>query len=118
MTQTMQPLQERKRRRSFGALWQRVFAVGIFDLFLGFCLRRSFSVAGVIKVTPGWPLPRIINSGGRIEAENCRFFPGVRVECWKGAVLKIGKGTYFNRGTEIVASHAISIGADLRSRET
>lgn len=111
MTQTVQSPGAEKRRRSLTALWKRTFEVGVVDLFLGFCLRRSFAVAGVLKVTPGWPLPRIINSGGRIEAESCRFFPGVRIECWKGAVLKIGEGTYFNRGTEIVASHAVSIGS-------
>lgn len=114
MSQTMQALPEQKCRRTLGSLWKRIFEVGILDLLLGFLLRRSFAVAGVLKVTPGWPLPRIINTGGRIEAESCRFFPGVRIECWQGAVLKIGKGTYFNRGTEIVASHAISIGADCK----
>jgi acetyltransferase-like isoleucine patch superfamily enzyme len=114
MTQTIQPVQEGKRNRTFGSFWKRMFEVGLLDLLLGFCLRRSFAVAGVLKVTPGWPLPRIINSGGRIEAESCRFFPGVRIECWHGAVLKIGKGTYFNRGTEIVASSAVFIGADCK----
>lgn len=114
MTQTMQQAREKKRRRTFGSLWKRVLEIGLLDLLLGFCLRRSFTAAGVLKVTPGWPLPCIINSGGRIEAESCRFFPGVRIECWKDAVLKIGKGTYFNRGTEIVASHAVSIGADCK----
>lgn len=103
-----------RRKRTLGSLWQRVFEVGVLDLFLGFCLRGSFAHAGVLKVTPGWPLPRIINLGGRVEASDCRFFPGVRIECWKGAVVKIGKGTYLNRGTEIVAASAVSIGANCK----
>lgn len=109
-----QILQEEKQRRTFSALWRRAFAVGLLDLFLGLCIRRSFARAGVLKVTPGWPLPKIMNSGGHIEVSDCRFFPGVRIECWKGAVVKIGKGTYLNRGTEIVAASAVSIGADCK----
>lgn len=114
MTQTIQQMQEGKRHRTFGAFWKRTVEEGLLDLFLGLFLRRACAVAGVLKVTPGWPFPRIINTGGRIEAASCRFFPGVRIECWSGAILKIGKGTYFNRGTEIVASHAVSIGADCK----
>jgi len=40
-----------------------------------------------------------------------KLFPGVRIECWKGATIKIGKGTYLNRGVEIVASMSVYIGA-------
>lgn len=103
-----------KRRRGPVYAWKRAFELGLLDLLLGLWLRRTFSKAGVIMVTPGWPLPEVINSGGQIEVSNCRFFPGVRIECWKGAVLKIGKGTYLNRGTEIVASKAVSIGSDCK----
>lgn len=114
MTQVGQQPQAEKQTSRFQNLWRRACEAGFFDIFLGLFLRRSFAVAGVLKVTPGWPFPRIHNTGGRIEAGHCRFFPGVRIECWKGAVLKIGTGTYFNRGAEIVASHAISIGAHCR----
>ena len=103
--------QVERRKRTFSSLWKRVFEVGVLDLFLGVCLRRSFARAGVLKVTPGWPFPKIMNTGGYIEASDCRFFPGVRIECWKGAVVSIGKGTYLNRGTEIVAAKAVYIGA-------
>src|ERR1700731_2775183 len=91
-------LSELRRRRAFAAICKRVFEVGLLDLFLGFCLRRSFTHAGVLTVTPGWPLPKIMNTGGHLEASNCRLSPGVRIECWKGAVVNIGKGTYLNRG--------------------
>lgn len=107
-------VKEASHKKGFAYAWKRAFEWGLLDLFLGLWIRHSFSKAGVITVTPGWPLPKIINSGGHIEVSNCRFFPGVRVECWKGAVLKIGKGTYLNRGTEIVASKAVYIGSDCK----
>ncbi len=103
-----------RRKHSIGSAWRRALEIGLFDLFLGFLLRRSFTKAGVIQVTPGWPLPKVMNMGGRIEVDNCRFFPGVRIECWKGAIIKIGKGTYLNRNTELVAAGSITIGADCK----
>lgn len=105
---------ERRRKRTLSSLWRRIFELGVLDLLLGLCLRQSFTRAGVLKVSPGWPFPKIINSGGHIEVSDCRFFPGVRIECWKGAAIRIGKGTYLNRGTEIVAAKAVSIGADCK----
>jgi acetyltransferase-like isoleucine patch superfamily enzyme len=109
-----QILADLRRRRAFAAICKRVFEIGLLDLFLGFCLRRSFTQAGVLKVTPGWPLPKIMNKGGHLEGSNCRLSPGVRIECWKDAVLKIGKGTYLNRGVEVVASMSVYIGADCK----
>lgn len=103
-----------KRKRGLAYAWKRAFVLGLPDLLLGLWVRRSISKAGIITVTPGWPLPKIINTGGHMEVSNCRFFPGVRIECWKGAVLKIGKGTYLNRGAEIVASKAVYIGSDCK----
>lgn len=103
-----------RRKRTFVEMWKRVCEVGLLDLFLGWRLSWSFTRAGVCKVTPGWPFPKIMNAGGRIEVSDCRFFPGVRIECWKGAEVKIGKGTYLNRGVEIVAAQSVSIGADCK----
>ncbi len=105
---------DRRDAKRLSYIWRRIRVLGALDLFLGLCLRRSFSKAGVITVTPGWPFPNVINSGGSIEISNCRFFPGVRMECWKGAELKIGKGTYLNRNTEIVASESVRIGCDCK----
>src|SRR5690349_1216914 len=50
----------------------------------GWLLRRSFTKGGIIAAMPGWPKPRVINRGGQILVENCSFFPGVRLEVWKG----------------------------------
>lgn len=59
-------------------------------------------------------MPKIINMGGRVEISNCALYPGVRIECWRGAVVKIGKGTYLNRNTEIVAATSVRIGVDCK----
>src|SRR5438128_248719 len=61
----------------------------------------------------GLPLP-IVRNLGRIEVENCSFFPGVQIECWPGALIRIGNGTYLNRGTELVAARKITIGRDCK----
>lgn len=111
--ETHQP-DDKRGGKGLGYVWGRIRVLGVLDLLLGLRLRRSFSKAGVITVTPGWPFPKVINSGGSIEVSNCRFFPGVRLECWEGAELKIGKGTYLNRNTEVVASQSVRIGRDCK----
>lgn len=97
-------------RRTLRYTWNRFRQAGLLSLFLGFILRRSFTKAGVITVVPGWPLPHVTNRGGTIEAGSCGLFPGVRIECWRNARLRIGNGTYINRNTEIVASTSVTIG--------
>jgi acetyltransferase-like isoleucine patch superfamily enzyme len=109
-TRMSQVFSEGSRRRTFAKICRRVFEEGLLDLFLGLWLRRSFTRAGVLMVTPGWPLPKIMNAGGHLEAGSCRFSSGVRIECWKGGVLSFGKGTYLNRGVEVIASKSICIG--------
>jgi acetyltransferase-like isoleucine patch superfamily enzyme len=94
--------------------FRRLLEFGIIDVLLGFWFQRSFTRAGKILVTPGWPLPKIINGGGHIEASGCRFSSGVRLECWKNGLLKIGNGTYLNRGVEIIASKSVRIGENCR----
>jgi acetyltransferase-like isoleucine patch superfamily enzyme len=101
----------------FGPLvfkFRRLVEFGIIDVLLGFWLQRHFTEASKLVVTPGWPLPIIINHGGHIEATGCRFSSGVRLECWKDGLLKIGNGTYLNRGVEIVASKSVRIGTNCR----
>lgn len=99
-----------RSRRSPLRLLKSLFRAGILDSFLGLWLRRSFSKAGVVLVTPGFPFPAVINQGGRIEVDYTRYYPGVRIECWKNAVVRIGRGTYLNRNTEIVAARSVQIG--------
>jgi acetyltransferase-like isoleucine patch superfamily enzyme len=78
-------------------------------------MRPRFQRAGRLFVSAGWPLPSIDNQGGRIElGNNCGLFPGVRLECWAGATIRVGDGTYLNRGTEIVAAQSVTIGRDCK----
>ena len=81
---------------------------------LGLWLRRRFQRAGIIVVRGGWPFPSVENHGGRIEVDNCTFFSGVRLECWQGAMIRIGNGTYLNRNAEIVAAQSVIIGRDCK----
>lgn len=93
---------------------RRVHSHGVIPHLLGLWLRRHFQKAGIIVVRRGWPLPHVDNRGGRIEVGACAFFPGVRLECWRGARITIGDGTYVNRNTEIVAARSVSIGRDCK----
>jgi acetyltransferase-like isoleucine patch superfamily enzyme len=92
---------------------RRLSKAGILPHLLGLLLRRRFQRAGIVVVMGGFPFPAIQNKG-RIEVENCAFYPGVRLECWPEANIRIGNGTYLNRGTEIIAAQRISIGRDCK----
>lgn len=76
----------------------------------GWWVARRFTKAGWLACTAGFPKVRVRNLGGRVEAGNCLFFPGVRLEVGRGARLQIGTGTYLNRDTEVVAWQEVSIG--------
>jgi acetyltransferase-like isoleucine patch superfamily enzyme len=106
---------------SFSSLYQlthkalpRLRQFGVMSYLLGLWLRLSFQKAGVLCVRGGWPLPAVENRGGTVEAENCAFFSGVRLECWPGARIAIGNGTYLNRNTEVVAAQSVTIGRDCK----
>jgi acetyltransferase-like isoleucine patch superfamily enzyme len=92
---------------------RRLTRSGVREHLLGLWLRRHFQRAGIIVVRGWLPFPSVENRG-RIEVENCAFFPGVRLECWQGATLRIGNGTYLNRNTEIVAAQEVTIGRDCK----
>jgi acetyltransferase-like isoleucine patch superfamily enzyme len=78
--------------------------------FSGWLLRRKFTRGGIVIAMPGRPRPRVINRGGEIIVENTSFFPGVRLEVWRGGKLFIGGGTYLNRNTEVIAQQEVRIG--------
>lgn len=80
----------------------------------GLGLRFQFSRAGLLVREPGLPRIKIRNEGGHIEAANCTFYPGVRIECWRGARITIGNGTYLNRNTEIIAQQEVTIGRNCK----
>ena len=102
-------LMDRPRR-----VMRRLSRAGIRSHLLGFLLRAKLPMAGVLLVMGGWQLPEIDNRGGRIHVGNCAFFPGVRLECWRGAHISIGDGSYLNRNTEIVAAGSVTIGRDCK----
>lgn len=95
-----------------GRLARRLAAAGMRSHLLGLLLRAKLPRSGILVVLGGWHLPEIDDRGGRIHVGNCAFFPGVRLECWRGARIEIGNGTYLNRNTEIVASASVTIGRD------
>lgn len=78
----------------------------------GWWLARKFTRAGWLACMPGFPKPKVRNLGGVIEAGNCLFFPGVRLEVGAGGRLTIGSGTYLNRNTEVIAWKDVAIGRD------
>jgi acetyltransferase-like isoleucine patch superfamily enzyme len=93
---------------------ERIRAYGLMSHLLGLWLRTRFQKAGILVVRGGWPLPAVDNRGGTIEIGNCGLFTGVRLECWPGAHIRIGTGTYLNRNTEIVAAGSVTIGRDCK----
>lgn len=92
---------------------RRLGKAGVVAHLAGLWLRSRFQKSGILVVPGLWPLPSIDNRG-RIEVENCAFFPGVHLECWNGAVIRIGNGTYLNRNTEVVAARSVTIGRDCK----
>ena len=92
---------------------RRLAEIGIIPHLLGCLLRFRFQRAGIVVVMGPFPFPSISNKG-RIEVGNCAFYAGVRIECWEGAEVHIGTGTYLNRGVEIVAAQYVAIGRDCK----
>lgn len=90
----------------------RLRRFGVRPHALGLLLRTRLRGQGVVLVMGGWHLPEIDNRGGQISVGGCAFWPGVRLECWKGGHLQIGQGTFLNRNTEIVAFGSVTIGKD------
>lgn len=101
-------------RRQVSKALRRLRAYGVGSHVLGLWLRPKFQTAGILLVRGGWPLPHVENHGGRIDVGSCAFFSGVRLECWAGAAIRIGHGTYLNRNVEIVAAQSVTIGQDCK----
>jgi maltose O-acetyltransferase len=91
---------------------RRLRTAGVRPHLLGLLVRARLAGRGLVTVKGGWILPEIDNRGGRIVVGSCGFWPGVRLECWRGAVITLGDGTYLNRGVEVVAAASVAIGRD------
>src|ERR1017187_2854216 len=96
-------LAARVRRRKAGTPWRAFF----YGLLLR---RRMTSGSGILAVMPGLPRPQVINRGGEIHVEACSLFSGVRLAILRGGRIFIGKGTYLNRNTEVIAQQEVRIG--------
>jgi acetyltransferase-like isoleucine patch superfamily enzyme len=93
---------------------RRLRRYGIRPHVLGLLVRTRLAGSGLVLVMGGWHLPEIDDRGGRIEVGGCAFYPGVRIECWKGASVRIGDGTFLNRNTEIVSLGSVTVGRDCK----
>jgi acetyltransferase-like isoleucine patch superfamily enzyme len=78
----------------------------------GLALRRHFTSVGILAVEKGGPAPFVKSEGGEIHAENILLYPGTRLWANKGGVIRIGNGTYLNRGAEVIAWDRVDIGRD------
>lgn len=90
----------------------RLARYSLWEHVQGLWFSRHFTQRGIIVVSGGWPMPRVINDGGDLIAGNCQFYSGVRLEVGDGAVLRIGNGTYLNRNTLVIAQKQVEIGRD------
>lgn len=93
---------------------KRLLRHSLWEHTKGLWFARKFTKAGIIVVTGGFPFPKIFNSGGKVCAENCQFYSGVRLEVGKDATIRVGNGTYLNRNTVVVAQKSVEIGSDCR----
>lgn len=90
----------------------RLQKYSIIEHIYGLWFSRKFTKNGILVVSGGRPFPKVINKGGRLIAENCQFFTGVRMEIGEHGLITIGNGTYLNRNTLIIALEEVSIGKD------
>nr|WP_020404170.1 acyltransferase [Gracilimonas tropica] len=99
---TFQLIQKRLKKHSF---WGHV---------KGWWFSRKFDKHGFLVVTEWWPFPKVIKRGGRLTAENCQFYSGVRFEIGPEGNLSIGNGTYINRNTLIICEKEVRIGRNCK----
>jgi acetyltransferase-like isoleucine patch superfamily enzyme len=93
---------------------KRLAKYSLWEHLVGMLFARKLTRHGIVVVSGGLPLPKVINRGGVIETENCQFYSGVRLEVGKGGKISIGNGTYLNRNTTIVANRSVEIGKDCK----
>lgn len=105
-----------KQRRSLNEniyrFRNRLKKYSIREHLAGLWFSRKFTKHGILVVSGGRPVPKAINRGGQLIAENCQFYSGVRLEIGESGSLFIGNGTYLNRDTLIIAEDNVSIGSD------
>ena len=108
---SLSPRPVRFRASTLKSASRFVRAHGVGQILGGLLLSRHFEGRYVLWVG-GWPKPKIINRGGRLQSGGCALWNGVRLEVGPGALLSIGKGTYLNRNTVVVCHERVEIGAN------
>ena len=102
----------------FKSYWQKIVLrlrkYSLWEHVAGLWFSQKFDSHGYIIVSGGWPLPEVINKGGKLLAENCQFYTGVRLEIGPKGTLLIGNGTYLNRNTLIVCEDRVEIGRNCK----
>lgn len=101
-------------RSTFRRIIERLQRHSVWEHLLGIWVARKISKHGILAVVPGFPLPKVVNHGGKIITDNIQLYPGVRLEVGKDAIIRIGKGTYLNRNTVVVADTSVDIGRSCR----
>jgi len=99
---------------TFERIKRRLKKHSLLEHLLGFWLSRKFTQNGIIVVKESFPLPKVINKGGSLFAENCQFYSGVRIEIGQNGSVSIGNGTYINRNTLLVCESEIKIGVNCK----
>jgi acetyltransferase-like isoleucine patch superfamily enzyme len=84
------------------------------DFLFGLWISRHFKEHGLVVASGGFPLPKVISRGGDIYAENIQLYSGVRLEVGPVGTIRIGKGTYINRNSVVVAETLVDIGRNCR----
>lgn len=92
----------------------RLRKYSIREHLAGLWFSRKFDSSGYIIVSGGWPMPKVVKKGGKLLAENCQFYSGVRLEIGSSGTLVIGNGTYLNRNTLIVCEDNVEIGENCK----
>lgn len=101
-------------RESIWRIRKRLQKHSILEHIGGLWLSKKFTSHGILVTSDGFPLPKIINKGGTLTAENCQFYSGVRFEIGPSGSIHIGNGTYLNRNTLIISEESVTIGSDCR----
>jgi acetyltransferase-like isoleucine patch superfamily enzyme len=92
----------------------RIKKYTVGEYLAGLWFARKFDECGILILTERRPWPRVIHKGGRLTAENCQFYSGVRLEVGASGRLHIGNGTYINRNTLIVCEERVTLGENCK----
>ena len=103
-----------KIRSLYGSIRTRLSRHPLKDFVFGLWISRHFKEHGLVVASDGFPLPKVVSRGGEIYAENIQLYSGVRLEVGMNGIMRIGKGTYINRNSVVIAEQSVDIGKNCR----